>query len=117
MNCACILNAALALAITPALATLGSLENTPTTSNPTHTTPGVPHTPLSAGPTDSLCPGDTDGDRSVGIDDLLTVLTNFGQFTDGGFGAGDVLPPGNPDGVINLQDLLLVLARFGQDCN
>ena len=56
---------------------------------------------------DVPCDGDVDGNGSVGLDDLLTVLGEFG-----GAGAGDI----DNDGVVGLPDLLTVLGAFGDDC-
>lgn len=56
------------------------------------------------------CPGDTDGDNDVDLEDLLAVLGNFG--CTGGGCAGDA----DGDGDTGLPDLLLVLSNFGQTC-
>jgi len=56
---------------------------------------------------DPACDGDVDGDGSIGLDDLLTVLGGFG-----GAGSGDI----DGDGVVGLEDLLIVLGAFGDDC-
>jgi hypothetical protein len=58
------------------------------------------------------CPGDTDADDSVGLDDLLTVLTNFGATTPNGPADGDL----DNSGTVDLDDLLAVLAGFGTSC-
>ena len=55
------------------------------------------------------CPGDTDGSGSTGLDDLLTVLSNFGSTSPAGGSDGDL----DGDGVVGLDDLLTVLADFG----
>ncbi|TVQ64501.1 MAG: hypothetical protein EA379_01235 [Phycisphaerales bacterium] len=57
------------------------------------------------------CPGDVNGDGSVGFNDLSEVLTNFGH----------VAPPEiradiNCDGVVDFQDLSIVLGAFGMQC-
>jgi hypothetical protein len=54
------------------------------------------------------CVGDTNGDNDINIDDLLTVLGEFGT-------AGI---NGNVDGVggVDINDLLLVLGLFGTSC-
>jgi len=62
------------------------------------------------------CPADTNNDQTVGLDDLLTVLANFGNAPAGGPADGDIHPPGAPDGTVGLEDLLLVLANFGNTC-
>jgi len=58
------------------------------------------------------CPGDTDASGSVGLDDLLAVLSGFGDATDAGPAAGDLDNSGAPD----LNDLLAVLSNFGNTC-
>ena len=62
------------------------------------------------------CPGDTNNDQTVGLDDLLTVLANFGNNTTNGPTDGDIDPPTAPDGTVGLGDLLLLLANFGNTC-
>jgi hypothetical protein len=56
------------------------------------------------------CPGDTDGDDDVDLDDLLVVLGTFGQ--SGAGLAGDV----DDDDDVDLDDLLVVLGVFGAPC-
>ena len=58
------------------------------------------------------CPGDTDGDLVVGLSDLLTVLSGFGDVTGDGAPAGDL----DGSGVVGLEDLLEVLGAFGDEC-
>ena len=56
----------------------------------------------------AACPGDTNGDAVVNVDDVLNVLANWG--------AGPFEPPGadtNTDGVVNVTDFLRVLAGWG----
>ena len=62
------------------------------------------------------CTADTNNDQTVGLDDLLTVLSNFGSTTPNGQTDGDIDPPTAPDGTVGLGDLLLVLANFGNTC-
>lgn len=57
----------------------------------------------------SECPGDTNGDNTIDLDDLDLVLTNFGEMTSEGDTDGN--------GVINLDDLDAVLTAFGTDCS
>jgi len=57
-------------------------------------------------PDECQCPGDMDGSGTVGVDDLLIVI---GQY--GGPGSGDL----DGDGVVDADDLLLMLAAWG-DC-
>ena len=58
------------------------------------------------------CPGDTDASGSVGLDDLLTVLSGFGDATAAGPAAGDL----DNSGATDLNDLLAVLSNFGDAC-
>lgn len=54
------------------------------------------------------CPGDVDGDGDVDLQDLATLLANFG----GAGPLGDL----DGDGDVDLQDLATLLANFGQPC-
>jgi hypothetical protein len=54
-------------------------------------------------------PGDTNGDGAVDLNDLLTVLSNFGDATAGGAADGDI----DGNGEVDLNDLLTVLSNFG----
>jgi len=56
------------------------------------------------------CPGDVDGDNDVDLQDLATLLANFGS--SGGTFPGDL----DNDGDVDLQDLATLLAAFGQPC-
>lgn len=56
------------------------------------------------------CPGDTDGDGIIGIADLATTLSNFGD--SAGAQDGDT----NADGIVDLEDLAAVLGAFGGAC-
>ena len=58
---------------------------------------------------DVACPGDSDGSLTVDLDDLLSVVLNFGL--QGG-GPGDV----NGDATVDLDDLLEVVLNFGVGC-
>jgi hypothetical protein len=51
------------------------------------------------------CPGDTNGDDVVNVDDLFTVLGDWGQSDS----PGDV----NDDGIVNVDDLFVVLGHWG----
>ena len=55
-------------------------------------------------------PGDVNGDGRVDINDLTTVLSNYGK-------SGQVWSEGNmdgdPNGVVNINDLTIVLSDFG----
>ena len=56
--------------------------------------------------TDSqACPGDSDGNGAVDVDDILAIISQFG----GSGGSGDV----NGDGTVDVNDLLLVISNFG----
>lgn len=58
------------------------------------------------------CPGDTNGDLMVDIDDLNTMLANWQ--TD--VGVGSPLDLANNDGLIDIDDLNIVLSVWGADC-
>ncbi|MCH2135564.1 MAG: FG-GAP repeat protein [Phycisphaerales bacterium] len=55
------------------------------------------------------CPGDTNADQTVGVDDILTIIAQWGACPDCG---GDV----TQDGHVGVDDILLVIARWG-DCS
>ncbi len=55
------------------------------------------------------CPGDTNGDLTVNLADLLEVISNWGS---DGTGGGDP----NDDGAVNLADLLEVISNWGNFC-
>lgn len=57
------------------------------------------------------CPGDANGNGQVDLEDLLILLTQFGQ-TGPGLAADF-----NGDGSVDLGDLLLLLGNFGESCN
>lgn len=56
------------------------------------------------------CPGDLNGDLSVGLSDLTLLLANFG--TTGSGIIGDI----DNDGDVDLSDLTAFLANFGTSC-
>jgi hypothetical protein len=56
----------------------------------------------------SQCPGDVNNDGIVNIDDLLGVITSWGQADS----AADV----NQDGTVNIDDLLAVINAWGTAC-
>lgn len=60
---------------------------------------------------DSCCPGNTNLDTAVDIDDLNVILASFGQSVTPGTGA-DL----TSDGTVDIDDLNLVLSNFGADC-
>ena len=59
----------------------------------------------------TLCPGDADGSGRVDLDDLTTVLANFGSAV-APYGPGD----GDGSGRVDFDDLTTVLANFGIVC-
>lgn len=61
--------------------------------------------------TPSACP-DLNGDGSVNISDLGTMLANFGMASGATLADGDV----NGDGAVNTTDLGLLLSEFGTSC-
>ena len=56
------------------------------------------------------CPADLDGDGAVGIEDLATLLSNYG--IPGGPSEGDL----DGDGIVGISDLATMLSAFGQAC-
>lgn len=62
------------------------------------------------GATPTVCPGDTNGDSVVDIEDLANVLAVFGEPGPGSVGDTD------GDGDTDLDDLSQVLANFGEAC-
>jgi hypothetical protein len=64
-----------------------------------------------------LCPGDTNDDGQVNIDDVVNVILDFG--TDGATNGGDVddgTQTGTPDGIVNIDDVVFVILNFGDIC-
>ncbi|PCJ81966.1 MAG: hypothetical protein COA49_03100 [Bacteroidetes bacterium] len=59
--------------------------------------------------TSTACPGDLDGDLMVTVNDILSVLSEFGCLSSC---TNDV----NGDGAVNVADVLLVLSAFGTAC-
>lgn len=57
-------------------------------------------------------PGDLDGDCAVNIQDLGTLLSNFGVASGLAYGDGDL----DGDGGVGIGDLGLLLAAFGNNC-
>ena len=49
------------------------------------------------------------GDGQVGVDDLLALLSNYGQ-------VGERVEDISADGLVNVDDLLLLLAEYGRQC-
>lgn len=58
------------------------------------------------------CPGDLDGDNDVDLNDLSTLLANFGTASGAGLDDGDL----DSDGDVDLNDLSTLLAAFGTTC-
>lgn len=56
--------------------------------------------------------GDVNGDRRVGLQDLATLLSNYGSSRDASLAQGDI----DGDGDIDLSDLSRMLANFGTVC-
>ncbi|MBI5866621.1 MAG: hypothetical protein HZB38_19310 [Planctomycetes bacterium] len=67
---------------------------------------------LSLTPAQAACPGDLDGDGSVGLNDLARLLSNFGTSSGGTSEQGD----SDGDGDIDLSDLSALLGAFGTTC-
>jgi len=57
------------------------------------------------------CPGDVNGDLTVGVSDVLAYLSAFGCMSN--CGMADL----NGDGAANTSDLLMMLSLFGAVCN
>jgi hypothetical protein len=63
------------------------------------------------------CPGDTDGDDVVNVNDLNNVILDWD--TDGSANGGDVTDAtgtGPPDGIVNVNDLNAVIVNWGAAC-
>lgn len=56
------------------------------------------------------CPEDLDGDETIGLGDLSTLLASYGGPGDAADGDFD------GDGFVDLADLAVLLAVYGQDC-
>lgn len=59
------------------------------------------------------CPGDTNVDRSVDLNDLATLLARFGLNSGATLGDGDL----DQDGDVDLVDLARLLVNFGSTCS
>jgi plastocyanin len=57
------------------------------------------------------CPGDTNGDLVINVDDLLELLSQFGEDCSGGCSADF-----DNDLDVDVDDLLALLSVFGQEC-
>ena len=58
------------------------------------------------------CPGDLDNDGDVDLQDLATLLANFGRLDNPSGAQGNI----DGDGDVDLQDLSTLLANFGSNC-
>ena len=61
-----------------------------------------------------VCPGDTNGDGVVNVDDLNNVILDWA--TDGSANGGDVtgpIPGSAPDGTVDVNDLNAVIVGWG----
>ena len=58
------------------------------------------------------CPGDLDADGAVDLQDLATVLANFGTPSGAKYSDGDL----DGDGDVDLQDLASLLSVCGLQC-
>ena len=59
-----------------------------------------------------LCAGDVNGDNKVDLQDLATLLSNFGTPSGATLQDGDL----DGDGDVDLQDLANLLSAFGTNC-
>lgn len=59
------------------------------------------------------CPGDLNGDRAVGLQDLTILLSHFGTASGASPADGDM----NGDGDVDLGDLTAFLSNFGNVCS
>lgn len=58
------------------------------------------------------CPGDVNGDSTVNLTDLATLLAHFGLPSSATYAEGDL----DSDGDVDLSDLTALLANFGTTC-
>ena len=61
---------------------------------------------------DDDCPSDVDGDNDIDVDDLLSLLGEFGRDCSVQDCSADV----DGNGVVDVNDLLDMLGVFGEDC-
>jgi hypothetical protein len=73
----------------------------------------------SPGESGYYCNADIDGSNNclVGLNDLAQLLAHYGTTSGATRMMGDVNPPPNGDGDVDLSDLALLLAQYGDDCN
>lgn len=67
---------------------------------------------IAAAPPPTPCPGDLNGDGNVSLNDLTTLLSNFGTLSGATAAQGD----SDGDGDIDLTDLTTLLSVFGSTC-
>lgn len=60
----------------------------------------------------ACCPGDVNGDGTINLTDIATLLANFGQ-TGATWSTGDL----NGDGLVDLSDLAIALSQYGAICS
>jgi len=63
-------------------------------------------------PDECECPGDLNGDGAVSIEDLATLLSNFGTLQGATYEQGDL----DGDGDVDISDLATILSVFGTIC-
>lgn len=104
-------------------------ENAPPTQSPFETIPltgslvcdgettFVPSCP-NPGASGNHCSADIYGeDCIVGLADLSQLLSNYGMATGATHDDGDIEPPPDGDGDVDLGDLAALLAQYNDDCN
>lgn len=67
---------------------------------------------VAAGSTAPPCPGDLNGDGQIALNDLTTLLSNFGTPSGATPDDGDI----DDDGDVDLTDLATLLSVFGTTC-
>lgn len=60
----------------------------------------------------NVCLADTNGSHTVDTDDLITIITTWGQTGPVGALAGDIAP-GCGNGVVNTDDLIVIITSWG----
>jgi hypothetical protein len=85
---------------------------TPDTGVPESTLPVVDIGAVEFDGVSIACPGDADGDNSVGTSDLLVLLGNWGMTVSGGAADGDF----DFDNSVGTSDLLVLLGNWGTTC-
>lgn len=67
---------------------------------------------LTLTPNAPQCPGDTNGDHSVDLSDLSSLLSGYGTLSNAALSQGDV----DGDGDVDLSDLTALLSSYGLPC-